>query len=73
MKLKDEKVRTIKELLNNIRIFKIYNWEEKIGENVEQARESEVKKMLSIFKIQTIMSYLGTSTRTYLMMTIIGV
>jgi len=34
MEKKDGRMKLLNELLNNMKIFKIYNWEEKLGERV---------------------------------------
>lgn len=39
---RDTRMKLLTELLNNMKIFKLYNWENKIGERVHNARAEEM-------------------------------
>jgi hypothetical protein len=43
MAKKDVRMKYCTELLNNIKIFKLYNWEQTIADRARDAREEEMK------------------------------
>lgn len=57
---KDKRVKMTNELLNNIRVLKLYNWETKIADRVRDARRDEMKStktLMYIFMIIVVINW----------------
>ena len=66
MEKKDVRMKRCNELLSNIRIFKIYNWENKLSERVLTAREQEMKQQKSVFSLNTFVIFMSWGAQNYL-------
>lgn len=66
MEKKDVRMKACNELLSNIRIFKVYGWEEKLAERIYEARELELKKQLIMFVIQTLSIFISWGAQNYI-------
>jgi len=49
MKLRDEKLKNVQELLANMKILKLYNWECQLGQRVTDIRGKELKALAKLF------------------------
>lgn len=68
MEKKDIRMKLCNELLNNIKVFKLYNWEKKIAEGVRKARDIELSfiRKGQVWTMWVI--FLNWGTRNYLIM-----
>lgn len=66
MERKDKRMKACNELFNNIRIFKIYNWEVKLSENVGKYREQELEQQKVTFFWNTVSILLSWGAQNYL-------
>ena len=51
MKLKDKRMKVTTETFNNIKILKLYSWEDEFKNKINLAREEELETLLNKFKI----------------------
>lgn len=58
MKQKDERVKLMNEILNGIRILKLYAWEKSFEEQITQVREKEVKLLMKSRYLQAVTTFL---------------
>ncbi|CAL1537561.1 unnamed protein product [Lymnaea stagnalis] len=56
MKLKDRRIRLMNEILNGMKVLKVYGWEEAFEKKVSKYRSEEIKL---IFKLSLVMASLG--------------
>ena len=56
MALKDKRMKKITETFNNIKILKLYAWEDEFKDKVNKAREDELQNLVVRFKTQNINS-----------------
>ncbi|OMJ71617.1 hypothetical protein SteCoe_30111 [Stentor coeruleus] len=66
MEKRDNRMKACNELFNNIRIFKIYNWEVKLSEHVMKAREEELEQQRMAFMWYAISVFISWGARNYL-------
>ena len=66
MTSKDQRIRTCNELLSNIRVLKIFNWEYKISEQVLAERDLELKHQLMVLVWFLISIFLNWGTQDYM-------
>ena len=66
MEIKDKRMKACNELLSNIRIFKLYGWEEKLAERIYDAREIELGKQKTIFQITILNIFLSWGAQNYI-------
>ena len=61
---KDKRVKMTNELLNNIRVFKLYNWETKIADRVRDARRDEMNTTKTLMYIIMIIVLINWSVNS---------
>lgn len=66
MTSKDRRIRTCNELLSNIRVLKIFNWEYKISDQVLLERDVELKHQLMVLVWFLISIFLNWGTQDYM-------
>lgn len=66
MEKKDKRIKLCNELLGNIRIFKIYNWENKLCERVFKSRDQELDHQKSIVVLNIFIIFLSWGAQNYL-------
>ncbi|OMJ68057.1 hypothetical protein SteCoe_34601 [Stentor coeruleus] len=66
MEKKDKRMKACNELFSNIRIFKVYNWEVKLLENVGKYREQELGQQKVTFFWNTVSILLSWGAQNYL-------
>jgi len=71
MEKRDIRMKFCNELLGNMKVFKLYNWENKIGERVQNSRENEMKLTAKYLKYQIGVIFLNWGTRQYLVIGIV--
>jgi hypothetical protein len=71
MAKKDTRMKFCTELLNNIKIFKLYNWENIIARRAEGARAEEMKYTTSYITVLTCVFVLSWGSRYYVMMSML--
>ncbi len=54
MKLKDKRMKVTTETFNNIKILKLYSWEDEFKNKINLAREDELENLLNKFKLVNI-------------------
>lgn len=67
MEKKDARMKYCTELLNNIKIFKLYNWENIIADRVRNARAAEMKAQTKYITVLTGVFFLSWGSRYYVM------
>ncbi len=72
MDKKDVRMKYFNELLNAIKILKLYNWETKVGERVLETREVEMKFQAKYLYTLLLIIFLSWGTRNYLAIIIVG-
>jgi len=68
MEKKDTRMKLCNELLANIKVFKLYNWEKKIAERVKNARAVEIGFIRKGLTWMMWVIFLNWGTRNYLIM-----
>ncbi|CAG9324418.1 unnamed protein product [Blepharisma stoltei] len=71
MEKRDKRMKYCTELLPNMKVFKMYNWEKKIAERILQARNLELALLKRNAKFQVTMAFLTWGARNYLAIAII--
>ena len=71
MEKKDIRMKACNELLGNIRIFKIYNWEKKLSEKILNARENELRQQRSVYMWNTLSIFLSWGSQNYIAIAVI--
>ncbi|MCQ2818077.1 MAG: ATP-binding cassette domain-containing protein [archaeon] len=59
MKLKDKRMKILTETFNNIKILKLYNWEDEFLRRITVAREDEINNLAARFRVSNINQTLG--------------
>ena len=59
MKVKDKRMKIITETFNNIKILKLYSWEDEFLNRINEARKSELSSLLNIMKNGNIAESIG--------------
>ena len=54
MALKDKRMKKITETFNNIKILKLYSWEEEFKDKIDSAREDELQNLEERFNVQNL-------------------
>ena len=67
MEKKDQRMKYCTELLNNIKIFKLYNWENVIAERARTARTAEMKAQTKFIATLTGIFFISWGSRYYVM------
>ncbi|XP_064101349.1 multidrug resistance-associated protein 1-like [Macrobrachium nipponense] len=62
MKHKDSRIKLITEIINGIKVLKLYAWEVSFAEQVDSIRNSEIKVMKKIAFIQALLSFVFSAT-----------
>ncbi len=71
MAKKDIRMKYCNELLNCMKVLKLYNWETKLGERVNQSRDVEMKYQSKYLYFLMITIFLNWGTRNYLAIAIV--
>ena len=56
MALKDKRMKKITEAFNNIKILKLYNWEDEFKDKINESRENELQNLVQRFNTQNVNS-----------------
>ena len=59
MKVKDKRMKIITETFNNIKILKLYSWEDEFLNRINEARRNELSSLLNIMKNGNIAESIG--------------
>jgi ABC-type multidrug transport system fused ATPase/permease subunit len=71
MEKRDIRTKAVAELISNMKAFKLYNWEAKLGERVSASREEELSFVRKFLNLQMILIFLNWGSRGYMMMAIV--
>ena len=71
MQKKDARMKVVGEWLGNMKVLKLYNWENKLAERVSLARNNELTVMTKAFRYMTSVIFLNWGTRNYLIMAVL--
>ena len=71
MEKRDTRMKIVNEWLSNMKVLKLYNWENKIAERVYEARSAEMIILIKGFKYMVTMIVLNWGTRNYLIMAVL--
>jgi ABC-type multidrug transport system fused ATPase/permease subunit len=71
MEKRDIRTKAVTELLTNMKVLKLYNWETKLGERVNESREEELQSVRKFLNLQMALIFLNWGSRGYMMMSII--
>lgn len=61
MTRKDDRVKMMNEILNGIKVLKLYAWEESFGKQISDIRETELKVLRGIANLGAVTSFIWTS------------
>lgn len=71
MQKKDTRMKIVGEWLSNMKVLKLYNWENKLAERVYKARANEMDLLIKMFKYMIGVIFLNWGTRNYLIMAVL--
>ena len=62
MSLKDERIKLISEVLNGIKVLKLYAWEDSFGDRIQDIRDKEIHnlRIMSLLNAVMAMSFFMT-------------
>jgi len=73
MELKDERVKLINEVLNGIKVFKMYGWEPSFEKQIENIRSEELKNLKKIAVLKAASTFLCSMTAYFVSVVSFGV
>jgi ATP-binding cassette subfamily C (CFTR/MRP) protein 1 len=71
-KLKDDRMRVTTETFNNLKVLKLYSWEDEFLNRINKARENEIRGFNRIFNLSTLSNTLLWSTPVLVSVASIG-
>ena len=66
LQIKDKRVKLCNELLNNIKVFKLYNWEKKVSQKIKKTRKEELKALWKYNTYRLVAFTLNWGARDYI-------
>merc|ERR1719489_112505 len=73
MKLKDERMKMMNEVLNGIKVLKMYAWEPSFEKQIEDVRKKELKSLRKVAVLKAVSSFLWNCTPFFVTITSFGV